>query len=144
MKRLLILLLLLVPVCAFAAENLTGLSMSGKNVVVRDGLAFSPYAVAGNATVIGGMAIADESYITLAHTENATINYTPSVGQFFVVTQTGSSTTTATVLLPSGLTWNGSNRGATFNAAAETLIGFRASSARVIIVENIGTVGFSN
>ena len=138
MKRLLILLLLLVPVCAFAAENLTGLSMSGKNVVVRDGLAFTAVPVTGNAT------IADESFVAINHTAACTINFTPAIGQFFVVSQTGSDTDTATVLLPSGLTWNGTNRGATFNAAAETLIGFRASSARVIIVENIGTVGFSN
>jgi hypothetical protein len=144
MKRLLILLLCLVPVCAFAAENLTGLSMKGKNVVVRDGLAFTPYAVVGNATVINGTIVADESYVTLAHTENATVNFVPSVGQFFVITQTGSSTTTATMLLPSGVTWNGSNRGATFNAAAESLVGFRASATRVIVLENLGTVGFSN
>ena len=144
MKRLLFLLLILLPLTAFAAENLTGLAMSGKNVVVKDGLALTAYTVAGNATVVNGTSIIDESFITLAHTENATILYTPSIGQLFAISQTGSSTTTATVLLPSGLTWNGSNRGATFNAAAETLIGFRASSSRIIILENIGSVGFSN
>ena len=144
MKRLLILLALLIPVAAFAADNLTGLEMSGKSVVVKDGLEFSPYAVSGNSTVIGAINANGESFITLAQSENATLNYTPEVGQLFVISQTGASTTTATVLLPVGLTWNGSNRGATFNAAAETLIGFRASSSRVIIVENVGTVGFSN
>ena len=144
MKRLLIFLLLLIPLTAFAAENLTGLSMSGKNVVVKDGLEFTPFAITGNATVVNGTIADGESFITLGQTENATILYTPAVGQFFCITQTGASTTTATVLLPSGLTWNGTNRGATFNAAAETLIGFRASSSRVIIMENVGTVGFSN
>ena len=144
MKRLLIFILLLIPVAAFAAENLTGLSMSGKTVVVKDGLAFTPYNIAGNATVVNGTIADGESFITLAHTENATILYTPEIGQLFTISQTGSSTTTATVLLPSGLTWNGTNRGATFNAAAETLVGFRASSSRVVILENLGTVGFSN
>ena len=144
MKRLLILLLLLIPVAAFAADNLTGIYMSGKNAVVRDGLAFQAHAIVGNATQVNGTIVTNESYVTLAQTENATINYTPAVGQFFVITQTGTSTTTATVLLPSGLTWNGTNRGATFDAAAETLVGFRASSSRVVILENLGTVGFSN
>ncbi|MDY0227219.1 MAG: hypothetical protein RBR38_10360 [Desulfomicrobium apsheronum] len=144
MKRLLFFLLLLIPLTAFAAENLTGLSMSGKNVVVKDGLAFTPYAVTGNATVVNGTIVQNESFVTLAHTENATILYTPEVGQLFCISQTGSDTDTATVLLPTGLTWNGSNRGATFNAAAETLIGFRASASRIIIVENVGTVGFNN
>ena len=144
MRRLLIFLLLFIPLTAFAAENLTGLSMSGKTVVVKDGLAFTPYNIAGNATVVNGTIADGESFITLGHTAAATILYTPAVGQFFCITQTGASTTTATVLLPSGLTWNGTNRGATFNAAAETLFGFRASSSRVIIMENVGTVGFSN
>jgi len=139
MKRLLILLLLLIPVCAFAAENLTGLHMKGKNVVVRDGLAFTPMLITSAATV------KDESFLQL-NSINATmtVNYTPAIGQFFVVTQTGTNTDISTVLLPSGLTWNGTNRGATFNAAAETMIGFRASASRIIIVENIGSVGFSN
>ena len=144
MKRLLFFVLILLPLTAFAAENLTGLSMSGKTVVVKDGLAFTPYNIEGNATVVNGTIADGESFITLGQTESATILYTPAVGQFFCITQTGASTTTATVLLPSGLTWNGTNRGATFNAAAETLFGFRASSSRVIIVENVGTVGFSN
>ena len=138
MKRLLFLLLLLVPVCAFAAENLTGLDQDGKNVMVKDGFGFVSTAVTGNSTV------ADVSFLAINHTEACTINFTPAVGAFFVVSQTGSDTDTATVLLPTGLTWNGTNRGATFNAAAETLIGFRASSSRIIIVENVGTVGFSN
>ena len=144
MKRLLFFVLILLPLTAFAAENLTGLSMSGKTVVVKDGLAFTPFAITGNATVINGTIADGESFITLGQTENATILYTPTVGQFFTISQTGNSTTTATVLLPSGLTWNGSNRGATFNADGETLFGFRASSSSVIIMENVGTVGFSN
>ena len=140
MKRLLILLLCLIPVCAFAAENLTGLSMKGKNVVVRDGLAFTPVVVTANATVL------DESFVQINRATNATatITFTPAIGQWFVVSQIDAHVAAATVLLPSGLTWNGTNRGATFNDAAETMIGFRASASRVIIVENIGGVGFSN
>ena len=139
MKRLLILLLLLVPVCAFAAENLTGLDQDGRVVVAKDGFGFKPLVINANATV------ADESFLQL-NSINATmtVNFTPAIGQLFVVTQTGTNTDASTVLLPSGLTWNGTNRGATFNATAEPLIGFRASSSRIIIVENVGTVGFSN
>lgn len=139
MKRLLILLALLLPVCAFAADNLTGLDQDGKVVVVKDGLAFKPMTITANATVV------DESFLQL-NSINATmtVNYTPAIGQLFVVTQTGTNTDVSTVLLPTGLTWNGTNRGATFNAAAETLVGFRASSSRVVILENLGTVGFSN
>lgn len=140
MKRLLILLLLLVPVCAFAAENLTGLEMAGKQVVVKDALKFSSATVTGNSTV------ADVSNLLINRATNATatINFTPAVGQFFFISQIDAHTAAATVLLPTGWTWNGTNRGLTFNAQHETLVGFVNNSTRVIIVENIGSVGFSN
>lgn len=142
MKRLILAIVLLLAVAStgLAAENLTGLATDGKNVVVKDGLAFTPTVVTANATVL------DRSFIQINRAANATatIDFTPAIGQWFTVTQTDAHVATATVLLPSGLTWNGTNRGATFNAAAETLVGFRASATRIVILENLGTVGFSN
>lgn len=132
------LLLILLPLSALAADNLVGLDTKGKQVVVRDGLSLTPYTVTGNSTA------PVTSFLAINHTANCTINYTPAVGQFFVVSQTGADTDSATVLLPSGLTWNGTNRGAVFNAAAKTLVGFRVSATRVVILENLGTVAFSN
>ena len=140
MKRLLILLALLLPVCAFAADNLTGLDQDGKVVVVKDALGIAPYTVTANSTV------ADVSYLKINRAANATatITFTPSVGQFFFVSQADVHTATATVSLPTGWTWNGTNKSATFNAQFETLVGFCPASTRVIIVENIGSVGFAD
>jgi hypothetical protein len=140
MKRLILALVLLLALAStgLAAENLTGLAMDGKQVMVRNGFSFTPYAVTGNST------IADESFLAVNHTDVCTINYTPAVGQMFVVSQIGADTDAATVLLPSGLTWNGTNRGAVFSAAAKTLVCIRVSATRVVILENLGTVGFSN
>ena len=140
MKRLLFLLLLLFPVACFAADNLSGLDQDGKNIVVKDGLALAPYTVTANSTV------ADVSYLKINRATNATatITFTPAVGQFFVVSQADAHVATATISLPTGWTWNGTNKSATFNAAAETLVGFVPYSTRVIIVENIGSVGFAD
>ena len=140
MKRLLILLLLLVPVCAFAADNLTGLSQSGKSVMVKDGFGFIGEVVTANATV------AEKSGMVINRATNATatINYIPRVGQFFAIAQRDAHTATATVTLPTSWTWNGTNKSITFNAAAEALIGFVPYTGRVIIVENVGGVGFAD
>ena len=140
MKRLLILLALLLPVCAFAADNLTGLDQDGKVVVVKDALGIAPYTVTANSTV------ADVSYLKINRATNATatITFTPSVGQWFVVSQADAHTAAATVSLPTGWTWNGTNKSATFNAQYETLFGFCPVSTRVIIMENVGSVGFAD
>ena len=140
MKRLLILLLLLVPVCAFAAENITGLDQDGKQVTFKDGMSLDAYTVTGNSTVI------DKSWLKINRATNATctITFTPRVGQWFVVSQADAHTAAATVSLPTGWTWNGSNKSATFNAQHETLFGFCPVSTRVIIMENVGTVGFAD
>jgi len=140
MKRLLILLLLLVPVCAFASDNLTGLSQSGKSVMVKGGFGFLGEVVTGNAT------IAEKSGVVIDRATNATaaISFTPRVGQLFAIAQRDVHTAVATVTLPTSWTWNGTNRSITFNAAAESLIGFVPYTGRVIIVENVGGVGFAD
>lgn len=140
MKRLLFLLLLLVPVCALAADNLTGLDQDGKVVAVKDAFGFKATKATGNST------LADVSFLEINRATNATatITFTPSVGQWFVVSQADVHTATATVSLPTGWTWNGSNKSATFNAQYETLFGFCPVSTRVIIMENVGTVGFAD
>ena len=126
--------------CAFAADNLTGLDQDGKVVVIKDGFGTAPYTVTANSTV------ADVSYLKINRATNATatITFTPSVGQWFVVSQADVHTATATVSLPTGWTWNGTNKSATFNAKYETLFGFCPVSTRVIIMENVGSVGFAD
>ena len=141
MKRFLaFLLLILLPLSALAADNLTGLDQDGKNVVVKDGLTLAPFTVTANSTV------ADVSYLKINRATNATatITFTPAVGQLFAITQADAHIATATVSLPTGWTWNGTNKSTTFNAAAETIIGFCPYANRVIIVENIGSVGFAD
>ena len=134
------LLLILLPLSALAADNLVGLDTKGKQVVVRDGLSLAPFTVTGNSTVSGA------SYVKINRATNATatITFTPAVGQLFAITQADAHIATATVSLPTGWTWNGTNKSTTFNAAAETIIGFCPYANRVIIVENIGSVGFAD
>jgi hypothetical protein len=140
MKRLLLLLTLLIPVAAFAADNLSGLDQVGQNVVFKNGLVLDEQVATGNTT------ITNQSFVQINRATNATctITYTPVVGQFFVISQLDAHTATATVSLPTGWTWNGSNKSITLNAAHETLVGFCNKSTRVIIVENIGSVGFTD
>lgn len=140
MKRLLMLLVLLVPVVAFAADNLSGLDQVGQNVVFKNGLVLDEQVATGNTT------ITNQSFVQINRASNATctITYTPIVGQFFVISQVDSHVATATVDLPTGWTWNGSNKSATFNAQSESIVGFCPRSTRVIILENLGSVGFAN
>jgi hypothetical protein len=142
MKRLIAALLLLVAFASavYAADNLFGLEQVGQNVRAKNGLLLKASVATGNAS------LTNDSFVQLNRASNATmtVTFTPVVGQFFVVSQVDSHVATATVSLPTGWTWNGSNKSATFNAQHETLIGFCTVANRVIIVENIGSVGFTD
>lgn len=68
----------------------------------------------------------------------------PTPGDLVIITDNSASGTAAhTVTLPSGVTWDGTNRVATFNAPGETLVAIAISATRFLILLNIGAVGLS-
>ena len=142
MKRIVIAFLLVLGfvAVAVAGDNLWSLDQKQKDVSFQNAIRFEPVVVTGNGTVV------DETFIQIDLATNATavVNLTPRVGQLFFISQTGNETAATSIKLPTGVTWNGSNRSATFDAAAETLVGFCPSATRCVVVENIGTVGFAD
>lgn len=67
----------------------------------------------------------------------------PAAGDVLIVVNTSSSTTAHTVTLPSGVTWDGTNRVATLNANGEALICLAISATRYMVLVNTGSVAFS-
>ncbi len=63
--------------------------------------------------------------------------------EYFIVDTSASGTAAHTVTLPSGVTWDGTNRIATLNAPGETLHVVALSPTRFLILENIGSVALS-
>jgi hypothetical protein len=68
--------------------------------------------------------------------------WTPTPGRLYVI-HCKDSTNTTTVQMSTGGTWDGTDDLATFDAAGDALIVYAISTARVLIVENLGSVAFS-
>ncbi len=68
----------------------------------------------------------------------------PQTGdEYFIIDTSASGTAAHTVTLPSGVTWDGTNRIATLNLLGEALHVVAISPTRFFILENIGSVAFS-
>lgn len=68
----------------------------------------------------------------------------PTAGdELFIVDNSASGTAAHTVTLPSGVTWDGTNDVATFNAPGEALHVIALSATRFLVVTNVGAVAFS-
>ena len=79
-----------------------------------------------------------------ASTIIAATRVAPVKGDVLVITNTSASGTTAhTVTLPSGVTWDGTNRVATLDAPNEALICYASSPTRYRVLVNVGSVAFS-
>lgn len=63
--------------------------------------------------------------------------------EYYIIDTSASGTAAHTVTLPSGVTWNGTNRVATLDAPNEALHVVATSPTRFFILENIGSVAFS-
>jgi hypothetical protein len=63
--------------------------------------------------------------------------------ELFIIDSSASGTAAHTVTLPSGVTWDGTNRIATLNLLGEALHVVAISPTRFFILENIGSVAFS-
>lgn len=85
--------------------------------------------------------------VTLAHASTA-IEATlvaPVAGNLLYIVNTSASGTAAhTVTLPAGVTWNGTNRVATFDAPGEALLVMAVSATRFSVIVNTGNVAFSD
>ncbi len=69
----------------------------------------------------------------------------PAVGdQLFIIDNAASGTAAHTVTTASGVTWDGTNNTATFNAVGEALHVIAISATRWFILENIGSVALSS
>ncbi len=105
-------------------------------------------AVVGSttATRAGGTAITNSGVATVSSTSGAK-NYTlaaPTAGvSKTIVCTAGSSVNTAVVLCASGVTFDGTNTKATFNAAAETLDLVGVSATLWAVKSNTGSVALA-
>ena len=72
----------------------------------------------------------------------ATISNAPAAGYELEVYKIGSGATTHTLQLPSGVTWDGTNRTANFNADGDNLRAIAISATRFLVTYN-NSVTFS-
>lgn len=63
--------------------------------------------------------------------------------EYYIIDTSASGSAAHTVTLPSGVTWNGTNRVATLDAPNEALHVVATSPTRFFVLENIGSVAFS-
>jgi len=107
-------------------------------VLGPDGIVFDAAVVTASGAIPSG------SFIQLnqAASPLAMTIATGDAGRFLVITQIDAGTQGHTVTL-GAITYDGSNKTATFNAAGETLVLFGVSSTRYVIVANIGSVAIS-
>lgn len=145
MRKLLpFLIVLALAGAAGAAENIKGLTQDENIVYVKDdagfGYEFMLLSPSDNGTTIdagSGLMFynCDSSY-------EVDLLEVP-VGKTMVITRTANGTTNCTMDLPSGMTYDGTNTRATFDAQYETLYFIGVATDRVVILENIGSVGLS-
>lgn len=101
--------------------------------------AYQELTVSGEIQLDCGLVLLNHNSTIIAATLDA-----PSVGdELYIVDSSASGTAAHTVTLPSGVTWDGTNRVATLNAPGEALHVIAISTTRWFILENIGSVAFS-
>lgn len=96
-------------------------------------------------TIIESGALLDYSFYELFSADAPLVCTLPSLdpGSFYVITQADAGSQGHTVTLPTGVTFDGTNDIATFDAQYETLVLFQISSIRYVILGNFGSVGLS-
>ena len=117
--------------------NLTGNVTGNVSGEVKN--AVQTLAASGAITLNSGLVMLAHNSTVIAATLDA-----PAAGdELFIVNNSASGTAAHTVTLPAGVTWDGTNDVATFNAPGEALHVIALSATRWLILENIGTVAFS-
>lgn len=95
----------------------------------------------GTITISGGVVKLNHATVVIA----ATFAAAPTAGDMYLFVDNSASGTAAhTVTLPSGVTWDGTNNTATFNAPNEALFGFFITATRFYIVTNVGSVALTS
>ena len=95
--------------------------------------------VSGAINIDNGIVKLNHATVVIAATLDA-----PNEGdELFIIDTSASGTAAHTVTLPTGVTWDGTNRVATLNAPGEALHVVAISATRFFIMENIGSVAFS-
>jgi len=93
----------------------------------------------GAITLNSGVVLLNHATVAIAATLDA-----PTAGdELYIIDSSASGTAAHTVTLPEGVTWDGTNDIATFNAPGEALHVVAISATRWFIMENIGSVGLS-
>jgi len=85
--------------------------------------------------------------VTLAHnsTPIAATKAAPTAGDLlYIVNASASGTAAHTVTLPSGVTWDGTNRIVTLDAPGEAVAAVALSATRFFVFASAGTVAYSN
>lgn len=94
----------------------------------------------GAITITSGLVRLNHVTVIIAATKAA-----PVAGdELYIVDVDASGTTAHTVTTAAGVTWDGTNNTATFNAPGEALHVIATSTTRWFILENIGAVGLSS
>lgn len=106
---------------------------------VKAGVTNQTLTASGAITLKSGLVQLNHATVVIAATLAA-----PTAGdELFIVDNSASGTAAHTVTLPSGVTWDGTNRVATLNAPGEALHVIALSATRFYIVQNNGSVAFS-
>lgn len=89
-------------------------------------------------TVTGSLSLNVKHFVTLsaASAIALTISSTPSAGDEIEIIRDGADAVTHTVVLPVGVTWDGTNRTANFDAADDRIRAKAVSATRFRILEN--------
>lgn len=126
------------------AELTSGAGVTIDGMLIKDGaiaggLVPATLTATGAITLESGLVILAHNTVVIAATKAA-----PKVGDLLVVYDGSASGTAAhTVTLPSGVTWDGTNRIATLNAPGECIVALAVSTTRFLVLINIGSVAFS-
>lgn len=109
--------------------------------------------ITGDQTLVSTAKVASEALgdvdfpttlITLNGTAACVITgWTPTVGKVYIITCVTSVSNSPTLTLSSGITWEGTNDLATFDAVGETLTVVCVSATRLMIISNPDTVAFT-
>ncbi len=97
-------------------------------------------------TVTGAIRPSRKGVVGLNHASNiiaATLAAPVPGDEYFIIDTSATGTAAHTVTLPSGVTWDGTNRIATLNALGECLHVVAITPTRFLILENIGSVALS-
>lgn len=122
------------------ASTLTGAVTLAGGITGEFTNASQELTATGAITLNSGLVILNHISTIIAATLDA-----PTIGdELKIVDFAASGTAAHTVTLPAGVTWDGTNNTATFNAVGEALHVIALSATRWFILENIGAVALSN